>query len=74
MVSVLTVNAGKGAFLSLGSHCQVSRILSCQVKLTTSRQEEEGGPLVPDCKSLPLPLSLSHIHKHAHNSTPINCK
>lgn len=64
MVSVLTVNAGKGAFLSLGSHCQVSRILSCQVKLTTSRQEEEGGPLLPDCKSLPLSHTHTHLHKH----------
>lgn len=64
MVSVLTVNAGKGAFLSLDSYCQVSRILSCQVKLTTSRQEEEGGPLLPDCKSLALTHTNTQLYSH----------
>lgn len=66
MVSLLTVNAGKGAFLSLDSYCQVSRILSCQVKLTTSRQEEEGGPLLPDCKSLALALTHTNTQLYSH--------
>lgn len=55
MGSLLTVNAERGAFLSLVACCQVSQILSCQVKLTTSLQDEEGGPAK-------LNLSFSHSH------------
>lgn len=55
MVSLLTVNVEGSFFLSLVACSRVSRILSCQVKLTTSRQDEEGGPAK-------LYYSLSHIH------------
>lgn len=68
--SWLTVKAERGAFsLSLVACCQVSRILSCQVKLTTSRQDEEGGPAKLNLFSLPslfYTSSTVHVTEHGH--------
>lgn len=67
-VGLLTVNVETGGLLSpLVAFCQVSQILSCQVKLTTSRQDEEGGPA-----GLRLAFSLSHhacMHVCEHATT-----
>lgn len=66
MVSLLTVNIERGEFFSLSPCCQVSQILSCQVKLTTSRQDEEGGPAKLNLPFLPSPsLTCTHVREHA---------
>ena len=63
MDSLLTVNAERGAFLSpLSLTAKFFQILSCQVKLTTSRQDEEGGPAKLSFLPPPPSPSLYRIH------------
>lgn len=73
MVSLLTVNIERGELFSLSPCCQVSQILSCQVKLTTSRQDEEGGPAKLNLPFLPT-HSLSPSHARMSSNIQRSCE